>query len=135
MAFDQLQKQQLSSNDYMPLPTIPKHLLTGEFKDFIVWAINNRKLDQCISVDMDVDVKEDVDKLNLDSYLEKGQQRVQQIRRMELVQHLFRRPLELWLVLDRMLRLQEAGFHVELTEFCQKNLTPRNLLIKAYRND
>ena len=43
----------------MPLPTIPKHLLTGEFKDFIDWAINNRKLDQCISVDMDVDVKED----------------------------------------------------------------------------
>ena len=139
MAFDQLQKQQLNSNDYMPLPTIPKHLLTGEFKDFIDWAISNRKLDQCISVDMDVDVKAGVDKLNLDShldsYLEKGQQRVQQIRRMELVQHLFRRPLELWLVLDRMLRLQEAGFHVELTEFCQKNLTPRNLLIKAYRSD
>lgn len=139
MAFDQLQKQLLGSNNYMPLPTIPKHLLTGEFKDFITWAISNRKLDQFISVDMVVDVNAGVDKLNLDShlgsYLEQGQQRVQQIRRMELVQHLFRRPLELWLVLDRMLSLQEAGFHVELTEFCQKNLTPRNLLIKAYRND
>ncbi len=137
MAFDQLQKQRLGSSNYMPLSTIPKHLLTGDFKDFIAWAINNRKLDQCISVDMDVDVKAGVDKLNLDShldrYLELGQQRVQQIRRMELVQHLFRRPLELWLVLDRMLNLQEAGFHVELTEFCQKKLTPRNLLIKAIR--
>ena len=135
MAFDQLQKQLLGSNNYMPLPTIPKHLLTGEFKDFITWAISNRKLDQFISVDMVVDVNAGVDKLNLDSYLELGQQRVQQIRRMELVQHLFRRPLELWLVLDRMLSLQEAGFHVELTEFCQKKLTPRNLLIKAYRSD
>lgn len=121
MAFDELQREQQQCNQYQPLPTLPKNLLTGEFKYFIHWAIENRQLN--ISVD----------KLNLDHYLEKGQQRVQQIRRMELVQHLFRRPLELWLILDRAMALEEAGFHVELTEFCQKNLTPRNILIKAYR--
>lgn len=121
MAFDELQRELQQCNQYQPLPTLPKNLLTGEFKYFIHWAVENRQLNIA------------VDKLNLDFYLEKGQQRVQQIRRMELVQHLFRRPLELWLVLDRAMALEEAGFHVELTEFCQKNLTPRNILIKAYR--
>lgn len=122
MAFDELQREQQQCNQYQPLPTLPKNLLTGEFKYFIHWAVENRQLNIA------------VDKLNLDIYLEKGQQRVQQIRRMELVQHLFRRPLELWLVLDRAMVLEEAGFHVELTEFCQKNLTPRNILIKAYHS-
>ena len=121
MAFDELQREQQQCNQYQPLPTLPKNLLTGEFKYFIHWAVENRQLNIA------------VDKLNLDLYLEKGQQRVQQIRRMELVQHLFRRPLELWLILDRAMALEETGFHVELTEFCQKSLTPRNILIKAYR--
>ncbi len=36
---------------------------------------------------------------------------------MELVRHLFRRPLELWLVLDRALFLQEQGYRVEVGSF------------------
>ena len=53
---------------------------------------------------------------------------------MELVRHLFRRPLELWLVLDRALFLQEQGYRVELREFCPRHLTPRNILIHAERD-
>jgi hypothetical protein len=52
---------------------------------------------------------------------------------MELVMHVFRRPLELWLVLDRALYLQEQGARVALGEFCAKHLTPRNIFIHAER--
>ncbi|MBB1488337.1 methyltransferase [Oceanospirillum sediminis] len=123
MAFDTLLKDQLQQSDYQPLPTIPKYLLTGAFEDFVHWAVHNRDLQH--AVDNSISAQ------HIRSYLQQGQQRVHMIRRMELVQHLFRRPLELWLVLDRALALEEVGFHVELTEFCDKKLTPRNIMIKA----
>ena len=43
----------------------------------------------------------------------------------------FRRAIEMWLVLDRVLYLEAAGYQVQLTTFCQKSLTPRNILIQA----
>ena len=55
------------------------------------------------------------------------------MRNLELVQGLFRRPLELWLVLDMALFLQDQGFSVQLGEFCPQQLTPRNLLLVAER--
>ena len=47
---------------------------------------------------------------------------------------LFRRPLELWLLLDRCLYLVEQGYSVRLGEFCPTSLSPRNLLILAERS-
>ena len=52
---------------------------------------------------------------------------------MELVRHLFRRPLEVWLLLDRALFLEEQGYQAEVGTFCPKPMTPRNLLIRAVR--
>ena len=51
--------------------------------------------------------------------------------RIELVRHIFRRAIEVWLVLDRVLYLQLAGYDVQFNEFCDKKLTPRNILIQA----
>lgn len=62
-----------------------------------------------------------------------GWQRLAEVRNLELVQGLFRRPLELWLLLDMALFLQEQGFAVQLGEFCPWQLTPRNLLLVAER--
>jgi hypothetical protein len=50
-----------------------------------------------------------------------------------LVRGLFRRPLELWLVLDRALYLEENGYAVQVGEFCDSQLTPRNLMVLAQR--
>jgi len=66
-------------------------------------------------------------------FLVRGEARYAAVARMELVRHLFRRPLELWLTLDRALFLREQGYQVEVGEFCTKRLTPRNLLIRAVR--
>jgi hypothetical protein len=60
-----------------------------------------------------------------------GQQRLAEVRNLELVRGLFRRPLELWLVLDRALFLSQKGYDVRLGTFCETLLTPRNLLLLA----
>ncbi len=60
-----------------------------------------------------------------------GWRRHGEVRRLDLVRLAFRRPLELWLVLDRALYLERHGYRVRLGEFCDRGLTPRNLLISA----
>ncbi|MNF11686.1 hypothetical protein D3C80_2129510 [compost metagenome] len=55
------------------------------------------------------------------------------MRNLELPRSLFRRPLELWLLLDRALFLEEQGYQVMLGSFCQAQLTPRNILLLAER--
>ena len=60
-----------------------------------------------------------------------GWQRLAEVRNLELVRGLFRRPLELWLLLDRALLLEEQGYRVRLGTFCPSQLTPRNLLLLA----
>lgn len=54
--------------------------------------------------------------------------------RVELVRHVFRRAIEVWLVLDRALYLQQHGYQVSIKTFCEKQLTPRNILILANTN-
>ncbi|MGH8408917.1 MAG: SAM-dependent methyltransferase, partial [Pseudomonas sp.] len=63
-----------------------------------------------------------------------GWQRLAQVRNLELVRGLFRRPLEMWLVLDRALFLEENGYRVQVGSFCETPLTPRNLMLLAERN-
>lgn len=60
-----------------------------------------------------------------------GWQRQAEVRRLELTRLAFRRALEIWLVLDRAVYLQRAGYRVRIGEFCPRSLTPRNLLIQA----
>lgn len=63
--------------------------------------------------------------------LRAGEQRARQARALSLVRAAFRRPLELWLALDRALALAEQGYAVELGRFCARSVTPRNLLIRG----
>ena len=62
-----------------------------------------------------------------------GWERARHARALGLVRGVFRRPLELWLVLDKALALQGQGYEVALTTFCAPSLTPRNLLIHGVR--
>ena len=58
-----------------------------------------------------------------------GVDRARHVRALALVRGLFRRPLELWLVLDRALFLAERGRAVSVGTFCDRALTPRDLAI------
>jgi hypothetical protein len=62
-----------------------------------------------------------------------GWQRLATVRNLELPRSLFRRPLEIWLLLDRALFLEEQGYQVRLGNFCPAQLTPRNILLLAER--
>lgn len=64
---------------------------------------------------------------------EKGWTRQREVMRLDLARLAFRRPLEIWLALDRALFLARHGYRVSLAEFCDRAVTPRNLLISARR--
>jgi len=62
-----------------------------------------------------------------------GWLRQREVIRLSIVRHAFRRLLEIWLALDLVAYLEERGYAVGLGCFCERRLTPRNLLISARR--
>lgn len=120
LGFDGLQRHLRGVDAYLPVPSHPVSLLQGDFAGFCRWAASSRGLALPAATDFE-------------RWQNHGIERLWQVRRHELVRHLFRRPLELWLVLDYALFLQEQGYEVRLGTFCDRQLTPRNLLIDAWR--
>jgi len=62
---------------------------------------------------------------------QQGCQRYHEVMRLNLVRFAFRRALELWLVLDMATELQQLGYTVNVTEFCDRHITPRNILLSV----
>ncbi|RJE77805.1 methyltransferase [Pseudoalteromonas sp. MSK9-3] len=120
LGFDALRRDCTGSTEYISVPSVNKSIFSGDFSSFCCWAAAQK----------DITLPSDIDYA---SYLEQGEQRKRVTDRIELVRHVFRRALEIWLVLDRGLYLQQAGYDVSLSEFCEKQLTPRNVLIQATR--
>lgn len=118
LGFDALQRRLRSDDHYLPVPSHPTALMHGSFGEFCEWATQRKGLSMPATVD-------------LEYWEQQGTARWQQVCRHELVRHLFRRPLELWLVLDYALFLEEHGYRVRVGEFCARSLTPRNLLLDA----
>ena len=134
LSFDSLRQQITGTEGYQPLPGFKKQLLSGSFADFVRWAVVNRQLASPEQLEQ-AECSEWLQEATLQQALQNGQARLLNVRKLEWLQRPFRRVLELWLVLDRALALEEAGFHVELRRFCDKTITPRNLLILARGND
>ncbi|MDX1552964.1 MAG: methyltransferase, partial [Marinobacter sp.] len=121
LGFDGLQRFLRGSDTYLPVPSHPSKLISGDFAGFCRWAARKKGLE----------LPEETD---FGHWEQHGDRRFQEVRRHELVRHLFRRPLELWLVLDYALFLEEQDYDVRLGTFCERQLTPRNLLIDAVRS-
>lgn len=121
LGFDALQRHLRDRDEYLPVPSHPSRLLTQDFQAFCRWAADKKGLALPASVDWP-------------HWQQVGRQRHRQVRRHELLRHLFRRPLELWLVLDYAVFLEEQGYRVRLGTFCDRALTPRNLLLDAVRD-
>lgn len=121
LAFDALQRECRGIDEYLPVPSLPDALLQGDFAAFCRAAAASKNLQLPATVDF--------------AHAEqRGTERHRAVTRLELLRHAFRRPLELWLVLDRALYLQEHGYRVAVGTFCPRELTPRNLLIRACRD-
>ncbi|KAB2968719.1 methyltransferase [Zoogloea sp.] len=103
-----------------PFKPVPGSWLSGDFADYC------RRLAEREGLALDGG-------LDAARWLAVGEQRRGEVRRLELVRHAFRRPLEIWLALDVALGLEEAGFQARLGTFCERSLTPRNLMVVAER--
>ncbi|PYC23593.1 SAM-dependent methyltransferase [Aquipseudomonas alcaligenes] len=120
LAFDLLQRQQRGMDDYLPTPSLPVSWLDKDFASYCHDLAALKGLALHGSIDWPA--------LEAAGWL-----RLAEVRNLELVRGLFRRPLELWLLLDRALYLEERGYQVRLGTFCAHQLTPRNLLLLAER--
>ncbi|AKS06909.1 methyltransferase [Pseudomonas trivialis] len=120
LGFDQLQRELRECDDYLPTPSLPASWLDKPFADYCRELANLKGLSTG-----------DQDWIALEL---RGWRRLAEVRNLELVRGLFRRPLELWLVLDRALFLSETGYKVEMGSFCEPALTPRNLMVLAERD-
>lgn len=121
LAFDLLQRQQRLSDDYLPTPSLPVEWLLKPFEHYC----------RDLAALKDLPLSGPIDWSALEAA---GWQRLAQVRNLERVRNLFRRPLELWLVLDRALFLEQQHYRVRLGHFCAHSLTPRNLLLLAERD-
>lgn len=120
LGFDQLQRQLRGCDDYLPTPSLPASWLDQPFCDYC------RELARLKGLSTG-----EQDWVALEA---QGWRRLAEVRNLELVRGLFRRPLEMWLVLDRALFLSEQGYQVQIGSFCEPTLTPRNLMVLAERN-
>ncbi|QXI28863.1 methyltransferase [Pseudomonas vanderleydeniana] len=121
LAFDLLQRQLRDSDDYLPTPSLPSAWLDKPFADYC----------RDLAALKELSTVGEQDWAQLEAA---GWQRLAEVRNLELLRGLFRRPLELWLVLDRALYLEEQGYRVRLGQFCESPLTPRNLMLLAERD-
>ena len=121
LGFDLLQREQRQRDEYLSTPSLPTAWLEKPFERYC------RDLAELRGVEINGEP-------NWAALEVAGWQRLAEVRNLELVRNLFRRPLELWLVLDRALLLQEQGYVVRLGTFCDYPLTPRNLLLLAERD-
>lgn len=120
LAFDLLQRQLRGVDEYLPTPSLPSAWLDRSFADYCHHLAALKELSTVGPQDW--------------SAIEAaGWQRLAEVRNLELLRGLFRRPLELWLNLDRALFLADQGYTVRLGTFCETPLTPRNLLLLAER--
>jgi hypothetical protein len=118
LAFDLLQRRLRDSDEYLPTPSLPSAWLDKPFADY------------CRDLAVLKGLPE-VSEQHWSTLEAAGWERLAQVRNLELVRNLFRRPLELWLVLDRALYLQEQHYRVSVGTFCKTQVTPRNLLLIA----
>lgn len=97
---------------------VPPDWLRGDFQDFCTRLACREGLSLPPSV-------------NWHQWESEGLRRRDEMARLELVRHAFRRPLEVWLALDIAVALEQAGYSVRMGTFCERALTPRNLMVLA----
>ena len=122
LGFDLLQRELSGEDRYLPAPSLPASWLQKTFELYCGDLASLKQLPEPPAQDW--------------AALERrGWQRLAHVRNLELLRGLFRRPLELWLLLDRALLLTENGYAVRLGTFCPTALTPRNLMLIAELDD
>lgn len=119
LGLDMLLRRHTGEDRYWSLPPVPARWVRASLAEFCGHVAETYELDL---PEADWDVLE-----------RQAWQRLQEVHALGLVRGLFRRPLELWLVLDLALYLEQRGYGVQIGTFCEEPITPRNLMILARR--
>ena len=120
LAFDRWQREARDHDEYLPTPSLPLSAAKWDHKRFFTTLAEKKGLPLKIPQDVS-------------AYVEQARTQYAMVRRLQLAGHGFRRAIELWLVCDIALVLQEAGYRVDMHEFCARELTPRNIQLIASR--
>lgn len=120
LGFDALQRQLRGVDEYLNTPSLPQSVLAEGFEAVCRRIAKHKQLALPDGIDWQ-------------HYQTLGEQRYARAQKLQVVRHGFRRAIELWLVLDLALYLEQLGYAVELQQFCDRQLTPRNILLRAER--
>lgn len=120
LGFDALRRTVSGEQGYKTFKPVPPEWFRGSFDEFIRHMASREGLALPSSA-------------RLDEFERRGWERQREVMRLSVVRHAFRRPLEVWLMLDLACFLENAGYAVTLGTFCERSLTPRNTLISARR--
>ncbi|HSB96226.1 MAG TPA: methyltransferase [Spongiibacteraceae bacterium] len=120
LGFDLWQREVRGIDTYLATPSQPLSVLSEGFAKFF------RDLALSQGMEAPIDTR-------YEYYEQAGWRRLREVVALDLPRILFRRALELWLILDRALYLREHGYQVEVGIFCERQLTPRNIAIRAHR--
>lgn len=107
-----------AGGDYRNFKPVPEAWMRGSFAEFIGRMAEREGLRSTE---------------NFAEFERQGWQRQHEVMRWSIVRHAFRRALESWLVLDLAGFLEARGYQVDVSVFCERRLTPRNLLLSAQR--
>ena len=118
LGLDLLLRESTGADRYTPLPPAPRGWHLGGFRAFVE--------DMAAAHALTLPPRWDPTRAEA-----AGHAREHLVAALGLVRGQLRRPFELWLVIDRALRLAEAGWEVRVGTFCARSATPRNLAIAA----
>ncbi len=112
--------QQEMKLPYKPMKPVPKQWLKGSFQQLC------EKLAERHQIQLPAHI-------NWHDYQSQGEQRLKETMRLGLPRHALRRAIELWLVLDMACHLERHGYTTTIQTFCEREITPRNLLLSGRR--
>lgn len=118
LGFDCWQREFCGKDEYLSVPSLPQSCLHWGFEAFCLHLARHLQLTPAVDTAWS-------------HYQQLGLQRFEKTCRLDIARQVFRRGLEVWLVLDQALYLQEHGYQVDINEFCEPSLSPRNLMVSA----
>lgn len=117
LAWDLLRREQTGEDRHHKLPSLAR----GVFQDPLGAFLEARAAERGL-------VLPAVDLARLEA---RAEEQALRVRRRGLVRAVYRRPLEVYTALDRVVRLIEAGWWAGVGTFVARAVTPRNLLVRG----
>jgi len=116
LGFQELRKNLTGSPAYQCFKPVPKTWLKDNFEAYCQKLCHREQLTLPTQLDWH-------------DWERRGYKRQFDVMRLQLIRQCFKRVLELWLIMDMAVYLENSGYSVSVSVFCDRALTPRNIMI------